>query len=278
MPKTRQMGKLIMNIEEKILSYFKERQKLLEWFNNDEQNQELLKLYNSKNEVIKEIKALNEELKCGELSLLLPSIPPNYEKSKYKIMVIGQELNGGFGIRSEPRITMLDNLKGQTSKSSGGGFFSFPAKLCHAVNEIGGKLNRKKIRSYFVWAEIRKFLYYKKVGSKSRVPRIPLNAEVQNLIDRELNILEDEIKIINPDIVLFLIGPSDKYKEVIEKQLNGVKFHKFENFEEKELAKVEHPILEGRKAFRIYHPTRFRFIKKEISKKYLEELIKECKK
>lgn len=34
---------------------------ILEWFNNDEQNQELLKLYNNKSEVIKEIKAISKE-------------------------------------------------------------------------------------------------------------------------------------------------------------------------------------------------------------------------
>lgn len=41
-------------------------------------------------------------------------------------MVIGQELNGGYGIKSEPKITMLDNLKSQTSKQAEIIFSLFP--------------------------------------------------------------------------------------------------------------------------------------------------------
>lgn len=276
-----------MNIEEKILSLFEENEKrreLLEWFNTDKQNQELLKLYNSKNEVIKEIEELNKELECGKLALLLPSVPRNYQKAKYKIMAIGQELNGGYGIRSEPRITMLDNLRGQSFDSCGRGFFSFPAKLCHAVNEIGGKLNRKEIRSYFVWAEIRKFSYHKKIHSNSKAPRTRLNKEVQNLIDTKFNILEDEIRIINPDIVLFLTGHN--YDNYIRTQLDGVKFHKLENsdYEKSQFARVEHKVL-PEKSFRIYHPHAFRWgsvIKslgrRHLYKEFLKRLVEECKK
>ena len=268
-----------MNIEEKILSLFEENEKgreLLKWFNNDEQNQELLKLYNSKNEVIKEIEELNKELKCGKLALLLPSVPRNYQKAKYKIMVIGQELNGGYGIRSEPRITMLDNLRGQSFDSCGRSFFSFPAELCHAVNEIGGKLNRKEIRSYFVWSEIRKFSYHKKTNSENKAPRTQLNKEVQNLIDTKFNILEDEISIINPDIILFLTGPD--YDFDIEKQLKGVEFKTVENYKIGQFARVEHPVLEGRKAFRLYHPEYLLKRKPELGKKCMAELLIACKK
>lgn len=275
-----------MNIEEKILSLFEKNEKsreLLEWFNNDKQNQELLKLYNSKNEVIKEIEELNKELKCRPLALLLPSVPQNYQKSKYQIMAIGQELNGGYGIRSEPRITMLDNLRGQSFDDlSRRGFFSFPAELCHAVNEIGGKLNRKEIRSYFVWAEIRKFSYHKKIDSKSKAPRTQLNKEVQNLIDTKFNILEDEIRIINPDIVLFLTGHN--YDNYIEKQLSGVDFKAVKGYKEKQFARVEHKVL-PEKSFRIYHPNAFRqgsviksLGRRYLYKEFLKRLVEECKK
>lgn len=270
-----------MGIENEILEWYEENEKrraLLEWFNNDEQNQELLKLYNNKSEVIKEIKATSKE----RLALLLSAVPQNYKKAQYKIMVIGQELNGGFGVRSEPRITMLDNLKVQSKipiKRSFSKFGNFSTKFCKSLNKVN-----KSISSYYVWAEIRKFSYYKKVGSKSRAPRIPLNAEVQNLIDRELNILEDEIKIINPDIVLFLTGPN--YDDYIKTQLRGVKFHKLENFdyEKKQFARVEHEVL-PKKSFRIYHPNAFRqgsvikkLGKRHLYKEYLKRLVEECKK
>ena len=256
-----------MNIEEN-----EKGRELLKWFNNDEQNQELLKLYNSKNEVIKEIEELNKELKCGKLALLLPSVPQNYQKSKYKIMVIGQELNGGYGIRSEPRITMLDNLRGQSFDSCKQRcFFSFPAELCHAVNEIGGKLNIKEIRSYFVWAEIKKFSYHKKTNSKNKAPRTQLNKEVQNLIDAKFNILEDEIRIINPNIVLFLTG--HRYDNYIKAQLDGVDFKAVKGYKEKQFARVEHEAL-PKNSFRIYHPSYLR--RSGLENQYLERLKKEC--
>lgn len=161
-------------------------------------------------------------------------------------------------------------------------FFSFPAKLCHAVNEIGGKLNRKEIRSYFVWAEIRKFSYWKPVKKPIvyKKPSSRLNNKVQNLIDTKFNILEDEIRIINPDIVLFLTGPN--YDDYIRTQLDGVKFYELENsgYKKRQFARVEHPVLEGRKAFRVYHPGYLNRIKRktELGKKCMAELLIECKK
>ena len=267
------------DIEKKILGFYEENEKnrqLLKWFNEDEQNKALLKLYNSKSEVIKEIKAISKE----KLALLLSAVPQNYKKAQYKIMVIGQELNGGFGVRSEPRITMLDNLKIQSKipiKRSFSKFGNFSTKFCKSLNKVNSSIS-----SYYVWADIRKFSYYKKVGSKSRAPRIPLNNEVQNIIDTKFNILKDEIKIINPDIVLFLTG--HKYDYHIEKQLKGVEFKTVENYDKKQFARVEHEVL-PKKSFRIYHPNAFRqgsVIKKlgrrHLYKEYLKRLVEECKK
>ena len=264
-----------MAYEKEILEWFEkdENKALLKWFNNDEQNQELLKLYNSKSKVIKEIEEISKE----RLALLLLSVPQNYKKAKYKLMVIGQELNGGFGIKEEPRISMLDNLKAQSSKPSGKHFFSFPSKFCHAVNGFEGKLNKKEIRTYFIWAEIRKFSYWNPPKNRAgyKKPSDRLNKKVQNMIDKEFNILEKEIKIIKPDIVLFLTGPD--YDNYIKAQLDGVKFNKLENseYKKREFARVEHKVL-PKNSFRIYHPSHFRFMEKGATKKYLAELIREC--
>lgn len=266
-----------MGIEDEILEWFEEDEKnkaLLEWFNTDKQNQALLKLYNSKREVIEKIKNTSKE----KLALLLSAVPRNYQKANYKIMVIGQELNGGFGVRSEPRITMLNNLKLQSKKPikrNFSKFINFSTKFCKSMNKVNSS-----IRSYFVWAEIRKFSYW--IGSKSRKPKKPLNDEVQNIIDNEFNILEDEIRIINPDIVLFLTGHN--YDNYIEKQLRGVDFKAVKGYKEKQFARVEHEVL-PKKSFRIYHPNAFRqgsviksLGRRHLYKEFLKRLVEECKK
>ncbi|TKZ36428.1 hypothetical protein [Brachyspira catarrhinii] len=111
-----------------------------------------------------------------------------------------------------------------------------------------------------------------------------MSEEVQNIIDKKFNILKDEIKIINPDIVLFLTGPD--YDDYIKTQLEGVKFHKLENsdYEKSQFARVEHEVL-PKKSFRIYHPNAFRqgsvikmFGRRHLYKEFLKRLVEECKK
>ena len=271
-----------MAYEKEILAWYEEYEEneknraLLEWFNNDEQNQALLKLYNSKSEVIKEIEAVSKE----RLALLLSAVPQNYQKAQYKIMVIGQELNGGFGIKEEPRISMLDNLKAQSKKPikrNFSKFANFSVKFCKSMNKIN-----RDISSYFIWAEIRKFSYWKSPKDKSRKPKKPLSEEVQNIIDKKFNILKDEIKIINPDIVLFLTGHD--YDCYIKTQLEGVDFKAVKGYKENQFARVEHEVL-PEKSFRIYHPNAFRqgsvikmFGRGHLYKEFLKRLIEECKK
>ena len=90
-------------------------------------------------------------------------------------------------------------------------------------------------------------------------------------ITYEYNILEEEIKIINPDIVLFLTGPY--YDYYIEKQLKGVEFKTVENYGIRQFARVEHEAL-PKNSFRIYHPVYLR--RRSLENNYLEKLKKEC--
>ena len=99
-----------------------------------------------------------------------------------------------------------------------------------------------------------------------------IKGTISNVTASGFNILEKEIEIINPDIVLFLTGDYDRY---IEKQLDGVKFHELEN-SECYIARVEHKVLDKRISFRTYQPDYFRFLKKGMYDKCIQELVKEC--
>ena len=260
-------------------------EKLLEQFDRNEENQKLLNLYESKNyiEVIAEIKETNEKVGGKELVLHLPCITGNYKEMNKKILIIGQEVDGWRKIKDNPKDAMLDTLDisinpPKHKPKHPRPFNAFSYKFCKMVN-------KPQFSVSWASANIRKFSYNKnKDNPKSRTPKIPLNDEVQNLIYKKFNFLKEEIKIINPDIVLFLTGPD--YDCYIKAQLDGVKFHKLENsdYEKRQFTRVEHEVL-PEKSFRIYHPNAFRqgsvikmFGRRHLYKEFLKRLIEECKK
>ena len=239
-----------------------EQTQLIEYFENSEVNQKLLKLFESKREAVDKVyNALQEEEEWAVLHLVC--VPHNYEKMKYKILIVGQE-NNGWGYETEPKKSMLFTLEFQSNKFyDNAPFFSFPYSFCESINDCDNEKYSKK--SYLAWVNLREFSF-------ETSSRKPLNEKAQNIIDNEFDILEEEIKIINPDIVLFLTGPN--YDNYIVNQLKGVEFKTVENYHIRQFARVEHEAL-PKNSFRIYHPNRIRFIK-EGYKKYLESLKKEC--
>lgn len=236
-------------------------QTLIEYFDNSEINQKLLKLFESKWEAVNKVyDALQEEEEWAVLHLAC--VPPNYEKMKYKILIVGQE-NNGYGYETEPKKSMLFTLDFQSNRYyDNAPFFSFPYSFCASINDCDNEKYSKK--SYLAWVNLKEFSF--ETSSKK-----PLNEKAQNIIDNEYNILEEEIKIINPDIVLFLTGPY--YDYYIEKQLKGVEFKTIENYGIRQFARVEHKSL-PKNSFRIYHPSYLR--RSGLESEYLEKLKKEC--
>ena len=236
-------------------------QTLIEYFDNSEINQKLLKLFESKWEAVNKVyDTLQEEEEWAVLHLAC--IPPNYEKTKYKILIVGQE-NNGYGYETEPKKSMLFTLDFQSNRYyDNAPFFSFPYSFCASINDCDNEKYSKK--SYLAWVNLKEFSF--ETSSKK-----PLNEKAQNIIDNEYNILEEEIKIINPDIVLFLTGPY--YDYYIEKQLKGVEFKTVENYGIRQFARVEHEAL-PKNSFRIYHPVYLR--RRSLENNYLEKLKKEC--
>ncbi|WP_302368367.1 hypothetical protein [Brachyspira aalborgi] len=232
-----------------------------EYFENSEENQRLLKLFESKWDVVRKVcNAIKDE----ELWMVLhlACVPYNYNKMKYKILIVGQE-NNGYGYETEPKKSMLFTLDFQNGRYyDNAPFFSFPYSFCASINDCDNEKYSKK--SYLAWVNLKEFSF--ETSSKK-----PLNEKAQNIIDNEYNILEEEIKIINPDIVLFLTGPN--YDYYIKAQLNGVEFKTVENYQIGQFARVEHKSL-PKNSFRIYHPVYLR--RRSLENNYLEKLKKEC--
>ena len=232
-----------------------------EYFENSEENQRLLKLFESKWDVVRKVcNAIKDE----ELWMVLhlACVPYNYNKMKYKILIVGQE-NNGYGYETEPKKSMLFTFDFQNGRYyDNAPFFSFPYSFCASINDCDNEKYSKK--SYLAWVNLKEFSF--ETSSKK-----PLNEKAQNIIDNEYNILEEEIKIINPDIVLFLTGPN--YDYYIKAQLNGVEFKTVENYQIGQFARVEHKSL-PKNSFRIYHPVYLR--RRSLENNYLEKLKKEC--
>ena len=93
----------------------------------------------------------------------------------------------------------------------------------------------------------------------SKKPKSSLPKSIQELIDNELSTLSlEEIKIIKPDIVLFLTGPN--YDDRILAQLQEANIFKVGDLKQiggfsiKELAAIEHKELPQVSMRRLYHP------------------------
>ena len=240
-----------------------EQTKLIEYFDNIEINQKLLKLYESKWDVV--LKIWDTATNSEELVFHSSCIPPNYEEMQHKILVVGKKTNG-WEFKENAKASMLFTLGFLYSTQHNNKLsFTFPYKFCKSINNYNYQNVIKK--TYFAWISLDKFSY-------DTNNRIQLNDEAQHIVDNEFNknMLEKEIEIINPNIVLFLTGDYDRY---IEKQLDGVKFHKLGNCE-CDIVRVEHKVLDKRISFRTYQPDYFRFLKKGMYNKCIQELVKEC--
>ena len=238
-----------------------EEQKL-EYFDNSEVNQKLLKLYESKWDVVHKVcnAITNKDLWLVFHTLC---IPYNYEKMKYKILIVGQE-NNGWGFTDDARLSMFDTLDFLNIRNmyDNKPIFDFPYKFCKSINNLEDIKDSKK--TYFAWVNLREFSF-------DEAPKTLLNEEAKNIINKEFNILEEQLKIISPDIVLFLTGPN--YDNYITNQLKGVEFKTVENYQIGQFARVEHEAL-PKNSFRIYHPSYLR--RSGLENQYLERLKKEC--
>lgn len=252
-----------------------EQTQLIKYFESSEINQELLKLYKTKKCIVKEICEVYYKNKVydphtnKELSLVLHSscVPHSYEckEMHQKILVVGQETNG-WEFNESVKDSMLFTLYFLYSAQHNGKLsFTFPFEFCKSVNNYNYDENYRK--TYFAWVSLRKFAYNEKHA-------YPLGREIQNIVDNEFNILEEEIRIIKPDIVLFLTGPN--YDDYIKTQLGGVKFYELENsgYKKRRFARVEHEVL-PEKSFRIYRPEYLNRV--HLKNEYLERLKKECR-
>lgn len=268
--------------EEKSLEEVKSTQESRE--NAIRKNAELLDLYVSKQKVFKDIQTLAmKENIANELTLHLPYVPYEFENSIIKFMVVGQETNGwnftldkiqdDFKKSIESAMQCTEKFQSKP-KYNNSPFWGFTYKYIYI--KFNEKLTKSRKKSSVVWSNLNKIAYNDNLDNKK--PTSPLPKEIQSQIDSNLNtLLLEEIKIIQPDIIIFLSGYT--YDEQILLQLQGATFKEVKDFKLKELAEIEHNDLPTIKMLRTYHPRKIYF-SKEYRKNfayYFHSFVETCK-
>lgn len=219
-------------------------------FENFDLKEELRKMYDTKiNKLLKEI---YNRLKISENEYLInienisgPFLMScnndEYIKSKYKIMVVGQQTNGWLNLKNiygnpDPTTTLMEKYEELNIITYGSPF----GRFCKKINE---KLNGKENKYGLQWNNIWKFDQY--------CNKCDLFLEECQI--RWFNVLQDEISILNPDIIIFCM--TQKY---LDKNLSRIlkKYDCKENIHEEKLSRLNltKTGINKSKIFRINHP------------------------
>jgi hypothetical protein len=201
-------------------------------------NSKLIRLYT---ENLKNFKTISDNYE-GDLDgpHLMHCWDEEYDASNKKILFIGKETNKWV---DEAR----NGIKASIVKYKE---FSFAQKkqdntlIWKAIKEFNKIYNADRGDNCFLWSNVCKYSDYKGKG---------INFDEHKNIIKELNILEKEIKIVEPDIIIFFSGPD--YDKRIQTQFeNNVGFKSVvKSIPVKELAKLEHPSFPPN-TYRTYHP------------------------
>lgn len=167
----------------------------------------------------------------------LMSPGPAFEKSKRKLLVIGQETNNWTyhvdDLAQQMKVYEDFNL-GENYRSSP--FFNITSKLESALGNPE--------RSY-AWTNLSKFDHN---SGRSQ-------GEFKDAIANLDSILLSEIAICKPDVSMFYTGPA--FDSRLKDIFNGIRFIPIPGFELNQFCKLEHPKL-PKHSYRSYHPKSLR--------------------
>jgi hypothetical protein len=227
-------------------------------------NQELENLYQNKKS---QLKGHFEGEDDVEGPLLMYCWEDDYLKSDYKILFIGKEPNGHIGWYSDEIDILLDWYKDfRLCKKEGSGF----TNIWKGMYYVNNKLNQFSNNSpNFLWTNVSKCC---KDGKN-------INWEQHKKFVEKFDVLVEEIKIVNPDVVVFFTGPS--YDDKIKIQFKeDVQFKKVMNdVPSREFAQLINPNLPFH-TYRLYHPdySLWRDTSKKIHIDVMIEKIKKANK
>lgn len=232
-------------------------------------NNELKKLYKSKwDNIIKDLSEINKNpdfiVKPANPLLMRHKNPEGYQSSDIRVLILGQETNtwgGQLNPNLEKNLEIYENWYGGGFYKKNHGHFK------NHFNLILSKLNQKfpDKQVACLWSNVLK------VG-KSRGKGMPPNY-ILTEINKNLNILQDEIDIIRPNLIIFLC--SYKYDNFIKQQLQDAAFFSVENYNKNQLSEIMIPNVKY--SYRTYHPKYLNFQGRKFYSDLYNKIVNELK-
>ena len=225
-------------------------------------NEQLANLYLSKWDEL--CKVLNDNGLFGyEYNPLLLNIndEDDFESADVRVMLIGQDMSDGNWYQYDrnadiltecmPACKTFDNKEGSIlypngpkhSKGMGGGMNMF-------INMLNDRYRDKKIR--YVWNDLIKIGRNTKYNDKRET--------LKEIEYKNFDVLRDEVQIIQPQVIVFMTGPTSYWESILQKRF-GIKIDNYKELAQLnnirqvakiELNAIEYPFVQS--VYRTYHP------------------------
>ncbi|ADG82309.1 uracil-DNA glycosylase family protein [Thermincola potens] len=214
------------------------------------QNDSILSLNQQIKDVYKECWREIEQLLIHEKDISYPqllSIPESYIHATRKVMIIGQQ-PFEWGYQNGSRINIgphfVESLLELYNKFDLGRHYS-SSPFWQASNELFKLLNQGTDERGFLWSNLIK------IDRQNKRPGFRVEEVLQRLA-----LLPKEIRIANPEIVIFFTGPN--YDDCINSTFDGIKYEQIsDTYPLLALAKLIHSELPVH-SYRLYHPNYLR--------------------
>ncbi|TMN21895.1 uracil-DNA glycosylase family protein [Lentibacillus cibarius] len=197
------------------------------------------------------IKALPKSKRPTHPLLLKLTDEVAYQEADIKIMFVGKETNDWEGTFGHYHVKGLQDFYetfwNKDTKAKKTLFWKFMRKW---ISQIEEELPNASVS--VTWNNIYK------IGRSGK--RGKPNKATQEITKRDFCVFKEELRILKPDVVIFLTGPG--YDTVLETYLPGVEFREVEAFNKRNIAHCSHPSL-SRIAIRTYHPQYLNTLKPE---------------
>jgi hypothetical protein len=207
-------------------------------------NKQLKELYASKWDVViaalLEIENVEESMKPTNPYLLYIKDEDEWINADFRVMIFGQQTNNWHDSpckNIEDVLKKYDVFFNDGSQSYGGQFWNGFYRFKDMLNK---KYPDKK--TCFLSNNIVKIEKRGKKGHQT--------SNVRDVEDKYFHVIPDEIRILQPNVLLFVTGPF--YDNCVKKNFNGVVYSSIEPYKERQLAKLSIPDIDF--AFRTYHP------------------------
>ena len=209
-------------------------------------NKELLKLYESKwthlsNAILKINKSADAHIKPTNPLLIGLEKESEYSKSAIRVMFFGKETNDWCNTFEPDLKTTIANYKDFFFNER---CYQLGTHFWNGIKRLQLLLDNKypKQKKSYVWNNIIKI---GRLGERGRPPR-----EIYDLEREYFPVIKAEIEILQPNVVIFLTGPS--YDDVLRDNFGPVELQPLRPFSERQLSSLK---LTGvQNAFRTYHP------------------------